>query len=207
MKVLFVDFSHLRNIPEPFKSELTATTMKTIRSKYEGTSVFITDSQEAAKIANSDGAMNTIRIHNMPELDNNDPALGNAIPEINTAEVNLEDFINQGFGTTPEILGEQIGTVASHEGFHLLGPSGHSVLVDNLMSDGELTSDSLVETGGANLEFTDLQKAILNGDLDETTLLKLSEIEEVYSEWLEDIVSSINIDIDDLFVEFLDSIL
>lgn len=204
MKTIYVDFNNLSNVPESFKNDFTGKIMETIRQKYEGTNVFITDNPNAAEIAHESGSLKSIVVHNNQILDDSDDALGTSFTEEEVAEIDLQDFLDKGYGTTSEVLGEQVGTVAAHEGFHLLGPGGHSMMDNNLMSEGGLISDKLKESGGTELEFTDLQKSILNNDNNIGSSMTISEIEESYHEWLEEIVDANNLE--DIFVDFLDSL-
>jgi len=202
MRTLYIDFDKL-NITPDLKELFSKEILSTIKEKYKDSQIYITDNQEAASIASEHGAVKTIYIHNDQIIDFSDEALGNAFPSEGIAEVDVSDFVNQGFHLTGD-LAEKIGTVAAHEGYHLLGPIGHSLEGGNLMSTGELIIDDLMNNNGQNLEFTNLQKALLLEDVNYDSGVDLSAIEQVYEQDYSNLVEIE--DIQDALFDILDSL-
>ena len=152
------------NYPDDLKIELMDTVKACMIEKFSGTGVIITEDSMTATQFLSEGNndLRVIALHNMEDVAPITPgALGVAVHGTDLGFVSVDEF------RAPDVrsLAEQIGTVASHEAGHLFLPHGHSIDSPNLMSEGDSLNETLTEDNGRSLAFTDVQKALIRGDI------------------------------------------
>jgi hypothetical protein len=168
--------SEFLTFPEDVKAELIDTVKASMIEKFADTGVFITDDSMAATqfLLEGNTDLRVIAIHNLPNLETLTPeSLGVAIRGADIGFVSVTGF------QAPDIssLAEQVGTVASHEAGHLFLPPGHSVDNLNVMNDGENLNETLSRDNGGSLDFTDLQKALIRGDVQVSPEVSLEDVE------------------------------
>ena len=173
--VVYLDFSHLDILDEK-KQIYINKIMKVVENKFDGTKVSITSNHNVAEQLNGVADVNTVIVHNDPELDCSPEGYGCAFPCENLGEVNINDFNV----TDIDDLTMQVGTVSAHEAGHLILPNGHSVESVNLMSGGKATSEILFTDNGESLEFTEIQKSIFNDEINVPDDPTLAELEISY---------------------------
>lgn len=122
--------------------------------------------------------LRVVSIHNLSSLEALTPdTLGVAIRQADLGFVSVDEFQSPDLAS----LGEQIGTVASHEAGHLFLPSGHSVDRLNLINEGESLNETLRRDDGGSLEFTDVQKALIRGDIYVSPDAPLEDVESYWA--------------------------
>lgn len=168
-RVIFLNFAHL-DIDPSIKDTLTARIGDVVSSKFEATNSFVTsDMNQFAQLREAGIDFKQVIIHNQSELEGfvESDALGQAYPSGATAFVDLNKYSSLDDFPTDNLEGvsQQIGALATHEAGHLFLPSGHSIDGLNIMSSGNISTADIAQYNGMNLEFSDIQKAILREDL------------------------------------------
>jgi hypothetical protein len=187
MKFIFLNSSHLGLNPVK-KADFMGRVTEAMNNKFQNSGVYVINDNSILDRLPIDSEVKTIFVHNNPNIEISGGAEALGVSNGIWAEVNVDDFDPSVFEKLDPTtsLANQVGTVASHEGFHLFGPRGHSLLEGNLMSAGPENHAALFDGDGKGLEFTDFQKDLLRlGDeIDETQLSNLEEMFNQSSEQL-----------------------
>ena len=176
-KILLLNFDFL-NLPDAIKSQIEDIASHVAEQKFEGTNVLVTNDPAIAETLHQESGIDVkeIVVHNDITLDGMSPnyAFGMVHPDFEVGFLSIDQF--DGI-TDTDTLANQVGVVASHEAGHLMLPEGHSIDSTNLMSDGSDLNESLDVDNGESLGFTDIQKAIMRGDIDCSDNDLLSQVE------------------------------
>ncbi len=196
IRVLHLDFSNLK-AEGLYTSEFREHLLHEVRKKFNDTNIYITDRIEnlntdeykfdikTIEINKSttlpdDTIFNDIDVDINPSIDDYQSGLlGGADDKINWGFVNLENIVRDANIQNFEHLVNSVSTVVTHEAGHLFlgNANGHSQ-EENIMADGERLMNYLKEDGGANLQFSDLQKSIISQNIEIPPELTLSDLEQ-----------------------------
>jgi|GEM_PF-3837758 hypothetical protein len=171
-KILFLDFERT-NLSEDFKNKI----LETVKTKFEETDTIIIDDLESKFYFIDQGkSISSVLVHDSDaSIDPSPGAIGRAFSEYSTAEVNIQEvgpIESDGFA-------DKCGTVISHEAGHLYLPHGHSFGEINLMSEGPILDDYINKYGCDGLDFSEIQKAIIRGDVEVENGMTLSDYDNL----------------------------
>lgn len=154
--VLNFDFLDMAVTP---RAKLIKFVLQTVRDRFESVNAIVT----TEKIPGAEN-VKEIFIHNDGGIPNhfgaNPHDYGSAMFDHGEAQVYVDSITNDINPESFEHMAQSVSTVTAHEGAHLLSPRAHSLYDDNLLS--EHLRSSLLNDGGASLQFTQEQVQLMN---------------------------------------------